>query len=237
MGAQKRFKDFINQPGIAEIKKEFKEKGLRAEDINFALALGYWIEVFDSLVFSDTAPIKFCDWPSSDGTVALYWPSKKYYVIYVPNLCQRMKEEWQRQLISMTKNGRVSYPLSRFNKRKLISWREAMIGLAVHEVRHRMQETPGFNIFTDVNPRPNSTTWSLYMKLASKRDITREDILELELSSQRDDRERSKQKINIEELDALTIEGTAISLSHIGSPIAGIAETIRMQPKAVVGTS
>ncbi len=238
MVAQKSFKGFVRQPGVAEKRKELRDKGIQEKDIDFAFALCFWIEFFDGKnFFPDTVQANFCDWPSSDGTVAAYWPHGKCYVIYVPGIYERMREEWQRQFVHMTKNGNVSYPLSRLNKKKLISWREALIGLAAHEVRHRMQETPGFRIFTDTNPPMEKTGWDLYSKLAGKRRLTKKDMLALELSGQRDSREKSGRKMDLPELDALTVEGTAISLSRIGSSANKIAAIIKMQPAPAAGSS
>lgn len=146
-----------------------------------------------------------------------------------------MKKEWQRQLVYITKNKTISYPLSRANKKKIISWREAMIGVAAHEVRHRIQNTPGFRVFTDKNPRLAGTAWTIYKKLVGKKRITKKDMLSLELSTQRDDRKKSK--IKLIELDAKIIEGLAINLCHIGSSIAKIAAAIKIQPGMVAASA
>lgn len=56
MVTNENFGDFVGQPRIKKIKEGLKKCGLKAEDINFAVEVAFWIEILDSLVFADTLP-------------------------------------------------------------------------------------------------------------------------------------------------------------------------------------
>jgi hypothetical protein len=208
------------------------DAGMAAEDIELSRLIQHWLAVFDSLVFSERLPVVFYTGSPRDEVAAFHYEEQQY-VIVVPGLCRKMKEVWRRQIVHFTQNGIISYPLSRANKEKTVSLLAVIMAVATHEVRHRRNRTPGSALFTYEYPKLSLTTWEIYEKLRKQGSVTAQDILELELSSWRDEEE----KMEIDEFDAKVIERTALNQAYIGFSAAQIAETIKMQPHVVAESS
>lgn len=224
MVATEALKGFAGQE---DPRERLAKHGLMAEDINFAIILALWIKFFDSLLFYRKHTIVFLPRPSRERILAYWDRGVKCYTIVVPGISKRLKEEWRRQIIHLTRSGIMSYPLSRANQRKLVTWRDVMVSVAAHEARHCVQETPGFGIFTYENPQLPESAWQIYGKLRKKEHITVADMLMMELSA-----ERERGKIAPDELDAKVVEGVAINMSHAGRPIAEIVAVVKMQATA-----
>lgn len=232
MVAKKAFRRFVQQPAIQGIAKELRERGQKEDDIRSAIGLAFWLERLDSKVFPGKAlEIRFCRGQSRNGATASYHHREKFYRIFVPGLCRKMRGYWQLALVYITKNGNISYPVSRINKRKLITLEEVMCFVAAHEVRHRRQRMPNFTGFNARYPRLEGTTWDIYRKLVRKRRVTEKDMLALELSVQRDIKKESKEKMPMRELDAKVIENLVLDLAHIGRSIARVIAAIKLQPQ------
>jgi len=134
---------------IKAIKKEFRGLGFVEEDIKIATDLMKWIGAIDKKVFPNN-PAEFIFGTKKhkwDFFAAFIDPeknsNKRQYKIYTRGLADLLKDEKKakKALLKRKHSGYKSILISH-------TWQELFLGIAVHEVRHRIQHDLKIKMFS-----------------------------------------------------------------------------------------
>lgn len=123
-----------------ELRVALLNEGMKEEDVEAALSLGSYIRAVHSLVFPrspSSTGIAFMPFRSLDRSLAGYFPGRKFqketYVIHVDGLAGSLN---RRALVLDVTTALSEHPdLAEIKEAKDL----LMLGIAVHEVRHRVQ--------------------------------------------------------------------------------------------------
>lgn len=229
MNAVEIFRFFQNK-GYSRLDSPQTRKGplpkrRNKEDAELALELMACIAAVDEGVFPSINHIKFrfmAGKGREDDVAAYCWPSEKSresYDVFVQGLEEKILDETQhRRLILIDQEGRMDYSCD-------MALEQYSIGVAVHEVRHRLQkQEKGFRIFSKENLARADGQLKHFIRFTEIIFKTRLECL----------KDQGKpivaRRFSPIEFDAQLIEFLAHDLVCRGASPKAILELVRLQP-------
>jgi len=200
------------------ISRELTNRGRTKEEIKIAIKLAYCIAFFDSLLFEKPIVIVFSSNCNKDELfcffASYYHPSmdgcdNEEYTVYVERLLERIKEN-KRKFVSFDENGKPFLTA--------ITLTEAIIRMAIHEVRHRLQHNDRVKIFyRDKKYRNPIGNFVKFTNLVYKYEAKNKP------------QEYIKERLSNNEFDANVIDSYFSYKLHKGESIKKLSEIIKKQ--------
>jgi hypothetical protein len=207
-----------------KIKKGLLAKGKKETDIDMALRLMACIALINHFIFNDENPIlNFC--PNQNrfrhfaGHANATKNSQEAYHVFVIGLARAIEHEMEERVIMFCKRKPCYEDLPK------LSLEEALLGIAMHEVRHRFQKKPGMKMFSRKSfsfARGELRKYLNYTKILFQEEKR---IYLRDGKSKGLIRDRMKRT----EFDAVLIETMGVNAIHKGISIEDLKSLITLQ--------
>lgn len=144
-----QYNEFKKVKDPEKLKKELLENEMKEEDIDLAFKLMVCVGAVDQTAFWDGAiPLEFIHSKSKqneDFFAGYDSPDKnpsESYVVFVEGFHEAMKKNLARKMVLVGEDGKF------IKDAPLPTEEEFFLGVAIHEVRHRLQRQEGFKLFS-----------------------------------------------------------------------------------------
>jgi hypothetical protein len=200
------------------ISKELTNRGRTKEEIEMAIKIACCIAFFDSLLFETPIIIGFSPNYNKDELfcffASYYHPSmdkydREEYAVYVERLPDRIRENKGR-FVSFDENGKPFLTA--------LTLTEAIIKIAIHEVRHRLQHNGRVKIFYRNKKYRNPIG-----------NFVRFTSLVYEYDAKNKPQKYLKERLSDNEFDANVIDSFFAGRLHRGESIKKLSEIIKKQ--------
>jgi hypothetical protein len=211
-----------------KMKEGLLEKGLKEEDIDSALRLMACMATVQQAGFDgEQVTLEFVSkkYQPNQDFAAAYFPKKDSYGIFVPDLHEGISNHLKEVTVKLVdKDGKF------IKDAPLLTMEEWMLGTAVHEVRHRLQEQTDFKMFSpeDASSMQNKQLKQIIIFVERLFEITKED-LEKAGRGEKIIEDRTSQ----EEFDSNVVEFLTRNKIHNGTTLKEFFDLVKIQPHTV----
>ncbi|MFC1751661.1 hypothetical protein ACFLY5_00760 [Patescibacteria group bacterium] len=231
---KKYFKELVDDGlkyiNTEEIYETCKKRGVSEEDTDIAIEIMACIASLDDKIINreKERELSFCFGKTLGKEAAGYFPKEKGkkegYGVFPKNMKHRPSPK---AIISFDEQGNLDNPENTPKETRDLH----ILGLAVHEIRHRVQKTEDFSQFTPADTsKYKDEPFSSYIRFMSYKFEAFSESIVKKYRKDGKPEEYIKDRTSNKEFDAQLIEELAKSKLHSGITEKELLELIQLQP-------